>query len=193
MVGPTIIVGFGTGPNQVSLLTLHDVTKLPFRTLLTSTQEQKLQFQPLRLHQHFSAKADKVRSGVTCLAPVSFDGQGETETLRFISGGYDKTVNLWVVDLDEDSENVNLSARAEPLATLKSAALAILYRSWNQSMICAASKWITVGDVQRDGVTRLEKISDITHHIHESTAHKLTIFEVGRNPWHTLNSLINLL
>ncbi|KAI0939459.1 hypothetical protein AcV5_010419 [Taiwanofungus camphoratus] len=161
----TAIVGYDSGPCQVSVIAL-DVDQPPRRMDLSHKAHSTVQ-------ESRTTGIAHPNPGISALAPV--EGAG----LRFLSGGHDKTLQIWTLKQSIGK----YIARSQRLKIIHSQRVqAIAYRAHDQSVFSCAGTHISTMQLSAHVVPDPIRVSDgriLQIHVHPQ-APNLVILEVDQ-------------
>lgn len=108
--------------------------------------------------------------GISCIAPV----QDGPTNLRFVSGGYDKLIQLWTVEHDGSTP------RSTKLPLFHNSFVqALAYRAVDRCLMSSAGVNIYRMDLQHSHRQKMSRLSNPIHHIHVHPQEPdITILEV---------------
>ncbi|EPQ59589.1 hypothetical protein GLOTRDRAFT_91139 [Gloeophyllum trabeum ATCC 11539] len=147
VVGDTVVVGYSSGPSQISLMSLHP-----------ALEDKK----PTRIDLNHAAhdNVGRMRGDTTCDARISCLSALASDRLEFLSGGYDKRVVHWTID---DSE----IAATEALPIFHSGPVhALAYNGRNRAVFSSSGRTIYEMNLHKPTKTSPIRKSTPVRHIH---------------------------
>ncbi|KAK7049683.1 hypothetical protein VNI00_005714 [Paramarasmius palmivorus] len=153
MLNDTVVLGFDKGPYQVSLVQLAPDQK-PARIDLGA--------QPHDVNGQLKHTFNRSRRAVSCLAAMSLN--------QFVSGGFDRTVQLWSLDANH--------SKSEKITSVNAAPSALACRG--EKLLVSQGKTLELLDVMH--ITKngeRYKLSNTIWHVHEHPhANSISVLEV---------------
>ncbi|KAF8897350.1 hypothetical protein BD779DRAFT_1490354 [Infundibulicybe gibba] len=160
VVGETIVIGYGDGPQQISLLRMNK-DRSPRKIELNHKPHSR----PIRCGRPDT----KGTMLVSCLAAACSSGKN----VKFFTGGYDKSIRRWTV-LDDHG-----SATSERIAQVTTAPFALASRG-RQILIAAGRNFLNIDLNHIMAKPKLAPLSNPVYQIHiHPQAPNITILETS--------------